>query len=219
METYNAKDKKTGKITNHIKSLTEGSNSYEALVESKTYDQKDKEQSTGEYTITCNSGIVSMDLKKLMPQESLQAYENMDVTFSGENLEMPSVLKAGDKLKDGKMAGEVRDKSSNSIFSTFQFNITDRNVVGKESITTPAGTFDCFKITFNMNMNTSMMGINIPMNMKGVEYITEKAGVVRSEYYNKNGKLGGYTLLSKIDQLSFWLFSVQEFPVPILRNL
>jgi hypothetical protein len=64
-----------------------------------------------------------------------------------------------------------------------------------------------------------MMGINIPMNMKGVEYITEKAGVVRSEYYNKNGKLGGYTLLSKIDQLSFWLFSVQEFPVPILRNL
>jgi hypothetical protein len=86
METYNAKDKKTGKITNHIKSLTEGSNSYEALVESKTYDQKDKEQSTGEYTITCNSGIVSMDLKKLMPQESLQAYENMDVTFLVEKI-------------------------------------------------------------------------------------------------------------------------------------
>lgn len=199
MESYNSKDKKTGKITNHVKNLSEGNNQFEALIESKTFDHKDKEQTTGEYTITCKEGIVSMDLKKLIPQESLQAYKDMDIQISGENLQIPSLLKVGDRLKDGFIKGEVKEKNSTSIFSTFEFNITDRKVDGKESITTPAGTFDCFKISYNMQMNTRMMGVNIPTNMKGVEYITEKAGVVKSEFYNKNGKLGGYSILSKID--------------------
>jgi hypothetical protein len=39
------------------------------------------------------------------------------------------------------------------------------------------------------------MGINMSMNFSGTEWIAEKVGMVKSESYDKNGKLAGYTLL------------------------
>jgi hypothetical protein len=39
------------------------------------------------------------------------------------------------------------------------------------------------------------MGINMNMNFSTVEWIAEKVGVVKSETYDKNGALTGYTLL------------------------
>lgn len=199
LETFNAKNKKTGKIINQVKKYSDESNKYEAFINSTQFDDKDKKISEGEYTISCNNGTISLDLKSLIPQESLNAYENMEVSFTGDNLEIPNSLKKGDKLKDGNLNGEVKDKNSNSIFSTLDFKITDRTVEGQESVTTNAGTFDCYKISYNMILNTRMMGINIPVNMKGIDYIAPNVGVVKSEIFNKNGKLGGYTLLSKIN--------------------
>jgi hypothetical protein len=199
LETFNAKNKKTGKIINQVKNYSEGSNKYEALINSTYFDDKDKQVSTGEYVISCNNGTIQLDLKSLIPQESLSAYESMEVTFTGDHLEIPNSLKQGDQLKDGNLYGEVKDKSSNNTFSTLDFKITDRTVEGKESVTTNAGTFECYKIAYNMILNTRMMGINIPVNMKGIDYIAPSVGVVKSEMFNKNGKLGGYTLLSKIN--------------------
>lgn len=77
--------------------------------------------------------------------------------------------------------------------------ISDRKVEGKETINTPAGTYQCFKISYKMSIDTSMLGINIPINFRGIDFIAEKEGIVRSESYNKNGKLMAYTLLSKVE--------------------
>lgn len=199
LETYSSKDKKTGRIVNQVADFSSSSNEYEATINSTTFDKKDKEVNSGNYKIFCKNGAVQLDMKSLFPTESLAAYENMDIVFSGEHLDLPPQLNIGDKLKDGSIKGEVKDKESGSTFSTFDFNITDRTVEGKETVTTPAGTFDCFKVTYNMNMVTNMMGVNIPMNFKGIDFITEEVGVVKSENYNKNGKLNGYTLLTKIN--------------------
>jgi hypothetical protein len=68
-------------------------------------------------------------------------------------------------------------------------------VVGKESITTPAGTYDCYKITSDIATQTQM-GIKMNINVSSIEWITSKLGVVKSESYNKNDKLMGYTILS-----------------------
>ncbi|MDQ3395151.1 MAG: hypothetical protein M3512_13690 [Bacteroidota bacterium] len=199
MESFNSKNKKIGKIVNHIKSLSKSADSYEALIDTQTFDEKNKLQTSGEYTISCNNGIVSLDLKSLIPQESLKAYDNMDLTFVGDHLEMPSNFNIGDKLKEGNLTCEVRDKESGKLFSTLNLVISDRIVEAKETVTTPSGTYDCFKISYNLLMNNNMMGINIPMKMKGIDYLTEKEGVVRSESFNKNGKLMGYTLLTKVE--------------------
>lgn len=71
--------------------------------------------------------------------------------------------------------------------------MVDRKVEGKESLTTSAGTFDCYVISYTTEMK---MGLNTMFKNK--EWIAEGVGMVKSENYNKNGKLMGYSELTKI---------------------
>ena len=75
-----------------------------------------------------------------------------------------------------------------------EFNITDRKVEGKEMVTTPAGTFDCYKISYNTRLK---MLIN--MTYINVEYLSENYGVVRTETYKSKGNLVGYSLITQYD--------------------
>jgi hypothetical protein len=73
------------------------------------------------------------------------------------------------------------------------FNITDRKVEGKESVTTPAGTFECMKISYNTH--SQMMIANTQFT--NVEYLSKDSGAVRTETYRSNGNLVSYTILTK----------------------
>ena len=70
-------------------------------------------------------------------------------------------------------------------------DMLNRKVDKKESITTPAGTYDCFALSYDSEMKMGMK-----MNFKIKEWISEGVGVVKSESYNKNGKLMGYSELT-----------------------
>jgi hypothetical protein len=69
-------------------------------------------------------------------------------------------------------------------------DITNRRVNAKESVTTPAGTWNCFKITYHTKM-LMKMGIGIPMNSDITEWYAPGFGVVKSE---SNG--GGTEIVS-----------------------
>jgi len=84
------------------------------------------------------------------------------------------------------------------LFSTMKINITNRKVVSSETITTTAGTFTCFKVTQDILVETTTMGIPMKMNSKSTDYYSAGTGLVKSEYYNKNDKLTGYSELTKI---------------------
>ena len=61
-------------------------------------------------------------------------------------------------------------------------------------MTCPAGTFDCIQLSQKVALK---MGINIEAYSK--EWYAEDIGMVRSESYTKNGKLTGYSLLTKLN--------------------
>jgi hypothetical protein len=117
----------------------------------------------------------------------------MEMEMKMDNLEFPSNLKEGQTLKDASF--EMTAKNS-PMPMKFNFNITDRKVEGKESVTTPAGTFDCFKIS--EKTHSKMMISN--MEFTTVQYIAEKYGAVKTETYRSNGKLMGYSLLTKFEE-------------------
>ena len=79
---------------------------------------------------------------------------------------------------------------------TMNISITNRKIVGKESVTTPAGTFECDKITSDLTVETKM-AIGFTLSFSTVEWLAPKVAVVKSESYKK-GKLQGYSLLAKI---------------------
>ena len=75
---------------------------------------------------------------------------------------------------------------------TMKFDIKNRKVEKKESITTPAGTFVCYKVTYDMDMKVLMR-----RSMKTAEWLAPGVGVVKTETYNQKGELEGYTELTK----------------------
>ena len=93
-------------------------------------------------------------------------------------LEYPASMKEGDSLKDGIFNMDF--KGNGGINGTVSVALTERKVVGKESMTTPAGTWDCFKITYHSKINIKIV-IGIPINMDVTEWYAPGFGVVKTE--------------------------------------
>lgn len=198
--TYNNKDKLMSKATYLVTNVNRNNDRVEATVQTKVYDNKDKLSSEGEFTIGCDGGTISMDMRSMMNPDMMEAYKNMEVSMEGDKMLYPGNLQAGQKLEDGTMTITVKDNSSGQTMSTMTMKVLDRTVEGKESIKVPAGTFDSFKIKQNTEMENRAMGMKMPgMRMQTVEYFVPKIGMVRSESY-RNGKLMSYSVLNKVNK-------------------
>ena len=192
-ENYNGKGKLTGKNHQKVTQFEKTGTGFKAIINSILYNEKGKELRKGDLEYTCNNGIIYIDMRSFIPEEQYKSFGSFEVKVESENLELPSKLVAGQTLKDGM----VTVTAINSPFPMkMTVSITDRKVEGKETITTPAGSFDCFKIS-SKTLVKSQMAITMNLNFTNVEWIAPQAGLVKSESYNKNDKLAGYTVLSK----------------------
>ena len=192
MENYDNKDKLTGSQQTKVINWKETSNGYLATVSYKIFDKKGKEEATGEYQLECKDGIIHMDMSAMIPQESMAAFEDMEVEMVMDQLEFPSELQKGDLLEDAQFAIETK---GSPMAMKFTMDITDRVVQDKETITTPAGTFDCYVVSQRMS---SKMMIS-KSTFRSITYLVEKYGAVKTETYRDNGKLMGYSLLTSFE--------------------
>ncbi|WP_242926411.1 TapB family protein [Pontibacter vulgaris] len=196
--TYSSKDKLMSRAAYQVKDVSKSGDKIEATVQSKVYDNKDKLNTEGEFTVGCSNGSIWMDMRSMVNPDMMEAYKNMEVSMTGDKMLYPSELKAGQKLEDGTLNIEVKDKSSGQAFSNMTMKITDRTIEGKESIKVPAGTYDAYKISQNTQMENRAMGMRMPgMRVQTIEYYVPNMGMVRSESY-RNGKLMSYSVLSKV---------------------
>lgn len=192
MENFDKKDKLQGKTESKVTKFDETSTGFTATISAIVYDKKDKITSEGDYELKCENGSIKIDMSGLIPAESMAAFRDMEIDVTMDQLEYPSNLEAGQILNDASIEIAV---SGSSMPMKLIFDITDRKVEGKETITTPAGTFECYKISYNTH--SKMMIIN--MNMRNVEYLSDKFGAVKTETYKSNGNLIGYTLITKYE--------------------
>ena len=122
-----------------------------------------------------------------------QSFANMEVSIEGEDLTIPKKLTEGQELPDASTNIKAGTGGINIVNMTV--NITDRRVLGKESVTTPAGTFDCYKVT-----QTTDVKMMLGKEFSSIEYYAEGIGVVRSETYDKKGNLDGYMELTSFEK-------------------
>lgn len=189
---YNQYDKKgnlSGSSLQKITSLKSAPGSTVAEITSESFDAKGKSMGTVKLTARCESGVYFIDMKNYMGAQSTDAYKDMEMSVEGGNLEMPLSLKAGDVLKDGNL--KMSFSSGGMTIMNMTIAVTNRKVEAVENITTPAGTFECCKITYDIA--TKMM---INVKMKGVEWYAKNVGLVKSESYSTDGKLMGSSQLS-----------------------
>ncbi|MCB0579597.1 MAG: hypothetical protein KDD10_09860 [Phaeodactylibacter sp.] len=179
-------ESKTRSSVKAVRSLPGG---VEAVIFNRIFDKRDKEQFTGEYRVRCEGGLIKMDATSMLNPGMQQSLSNMDVDVEGEAFVIPGKMKPGQALPDAKTNIRAAAKGINIVDMTV--TVTDRKVAGQERVTTPAGTFDCYKIS-----QTTEVRMMLAKSFASVEYYAEGVGLVRSETYDQQGNLEGYMELT-----------------------
>lgn len=188
ISSYDAKGKSQGKTIQEVTAYTETADGFEATFKVTSVDKKGEQTVFGSSTIRCEGGVVYFDLEDMFPEEQMESMKEFDMSIDGVNIELPSTLKAGQQLKDANVVLHIE---ASPMKMNFKIDITERKVIGEENLHTPAGEFDCFKISQKVYMKT--MG---KIEMHTIEWYSKEVGMVKSETYDKKDKLKSYSILT-----------------------
>jgi len=177
MTISNKKGKDVGKNTYTVSDVTKSGGTVSSTINSEFVDTKGKTISKGTNNMKCTGGVMMMDVKAFIP--SAQQEQMGSVAGGGEvYIEYPSNMKEGDALKDALFAMDFKTQAG--MGGSIKLEMTNRKVTGKENVTTPAGTWDCYKITYHSKM-IFKIGIGIPMNSDVTEWYAPGFGIVKTE--------------------------------------
>lgn len=190
-QQFDKKGKLSGSSVQKVTDFKKTGNGYEVKVTAENFDAKGESLGTMNLAARCSGGIFYIDMKNLIDSRSMESYKDMEMQIEGGNLELPASMKAGDMLNNGDM--KIAFSSNGMVILNMSFNVTNRKVEAVESVTTPAGTFECYKISYDMATKTI-----VNVKTKGAEWYSKGVGMVKSESYSNDGKLLGSIVLSSV---------------------
>jgi hypothetical protein len=193
-EHYDSKNKLTQTQENVLKTIRNTATGFEILMSTSLKDAKGKVLfDNRNFNVKCDNGVLKMDLSSMYMGDLKNMGKDIVMEVSGDGVSFPSELKEGADLPNGET--EVKMKSGSMTLMTLRFNEMNRKVEKKESVTTPAGTFDCYKIVSDTEMK-----ILIKRNIKTASWIARGVGVVKTESYNKKGEIESTMVLTKLEK-------------------
>jgi len=143
-----------------------------------------------DYTVWCEGGNFYIDMRSFLGSMDLAELGEFKITST--DMELPSRMTAGQQLKDASFTIEMEGPIPMTMTSDF----TNRKVEAIEKVTTPAGTFDCIRISYNTFSKVAF----IKTEGRAIEWYARDVGLVRSEYYDKKGRMTGSHELNYIRQ-------------------
>lgn len=152
-------------------------------VSTEVFDKKGKPLSRASSEIICEKGVYKMDMKDMVPVETMQAIQNMDVVIDGSSIEYPTGNESEEALDDATIS--ITASTSGMTVMNLKLTISNRKILGKETIETSAGTFDCVKITEDLQLENKLMN----KQYSTTSWFLPGFRVVKSESYNHKGKL------------------------------
>jgi hypothetical protein len=190
MSHYDKKGKLASVTSNEVLEILPISGGYEADIRTKIVDEEGEELFKGDVAMKCENNQISMSMQHILGPDQLKVFQDMEVKVEETNLFYPFEINSSTVLKDGNFKAQIY--SGETKIATLSFDILDRKVLGQEKITTPAGTFDCTKISYQSKVKALFT-----FTTDVTEYWSSKYGIVKTESF-KNGKTQGYSQLTKI---------------------
>ena len=192
---YSKKDKLEGTTNYLVAKVDDNGGNTTATMRVSYSDAKGKNTFDSDYGITCVGDGIKIDFKSLFPTQMQQQYEemNVDMEVTGNDIQLPNKLSVGQSLEDANIDVNM---SMSGIKMKIAVNTTDRTVIAKESVTTPAGTFDCYVISANITSKAMMSNIKMSDKL----WLCEGVGIVKQESYSKKGKLESRMVLTSFSK-------------------
>lgn len=160
-------------------------------IKSEYADEKNKNQSSREYTMRCEDGKFYVDMQSMVDPKSMEAFKDMEISVNSNDLIYPSGMTTGEVLPDANIT--ITAASGGVKLMNLVITVTNRKVAGNETVTVPAGTFECFKVTYDVE--TKMM---FKINATVTEYFNMGVGNVKTETFDKKGNLSASTILVEL---------------------
>jgi hypothetical protein len=188
MTIYNRKGDPNGKQIYTVSEVKNGGGATTGNLVSEMFNKKGKSIAKGTGKVECKDGVMLVDMKMKMPEAQQEQFGNADVKGDNMYIEYPADMKPGDQLKDANMNLDI---NNNGMKQSVDMVINNRKVEAKEPVTTAAGTWECFKISYKSRINIKTMGVGIPVNIEGTEWFAPGFGIVKTE-----SKHGGTAITS-----------------------
>jgi hypothetical protein len=184
---FDKKGKETGHTYYHVLDKRNTENGIEWDIETKMADEKDNEMTNVVATAICDGKAIRMDMSQMIPPQTMEGLSSMELEIEAGDVVYPFNLSENTELPDAEIT--IRASSGGVQLMELTTIVKDRKVEKKETITTPAGDFEAFKIT----QTTEVKNRILSRETKSIDWYCPKIGVVRSEYFNKRGKPDGHS--------------------------
>ncbi|WP_299213213.1 hypothetical protein [uncultured Aquimarina sp.] len=193
MHHFNHKNKLTSKTSYEVLDInSSGSESKITMSMYLSDAKKQKKITEAQFTVTCDGGITTLDPESIISPNLFNQYKNMEYRIEGNGIDIPNSLSVGQELPDGQVTMSV-DAGVMSIDMTV--DLKKRKVASTEIITTSAGSFNCYLITYINETNMSM-GMKQTSYVK--QWIAKDVGLVQQETTKSNGKLLSRSVLARL---------------------
>ncbi|HZK93533.1 MAG TPA: hypothetical protein VFC67_04945 [Prolixibacteraceae bacterium] len=192
-KTFDKKDKETNMVRYIITHININGSDMDITYQVESIDPKEKLIYKDEITIHKKGDNIYFDMSNFINKAAFQQNGQIpaEIQITGNNMEVPSNPQPGDALPDANVEMTMKMGFINMKMSA---QVTNRKMEAIEDITVKAGTFKGYK--FTSDVSASAMGLKMKSNSK--EWYAKGVGVVKTESYDKNGKLQSYMELIEL---------------------
>jgi hypothetical protein len=188
---FDKKGKMTAYVDNMLEDLQQTENGTEVMLSTATFNALDQHQLDNVYDVYCLDNITQYDLLHQLHPSIITSILDYSVEVSGEGFQYPNNLALGDTIPSATMNLRVTD--NNKELQKIVISISKVRVTGvKKSMTTPAGTFECTEISYQLDVNRGFAE-----SFQAVQYIAPNVGIVRTNKFDKKKKLVSYSQMTK----------------------
>ncbi len=192
---YDKKDKITLKTVQWFKDISGSGSSMKATLVQELIDaKKDKSIGSSEAEWSCENGTLHFAVNNMAFEGQGAPNPSMTVDVSGDKMDIPSSFTVGESLKD--LNYQIKMGVSGMTVMNRKYSVTDRKVVSEEKVETPAGTFDCYKVSFSTKSEGGIGSGTI----KTLVWYSKDVGMVKMENYSDKGNLLSRQILSKVQK-------------------
>ncbi|MBA2500652.1 MAG: hypothetical protein H0V30_13055 [Chitinophagaceae bacterium] len=182
---FDGNDKEFSRQTSIVKSVENQNGVWQSVVEMD--DLSNTKMANAEVEYSCDGKQVHFDMQNLFAKNGMEA----EAVIKADRLSFPLQLKTGETLSNASF------KMSAKGGTIFTSDITNRKVESIEKISTTSGTYNCYKITADLNVDMEMPGMpaaaleemkkNIPASSYTM-WFDPSFGVVKMQMF-QGGKL------------------------------
>lgn len=167
-----------------------------ALVANYTVSLSSGKEIKGSYR--CEGDKIYMDLKSFF-QNNFSGLQKsgMEMEVKDGYVSFPSDMKVGDNLDAATF--EIDTKRNGKDFMKIISEVKERKVEAEEKVTTPGGTWNCFRLNEVRSTTSEVMGRKVPSaETKSLEWFASGVGPVKFEMYDASGNLASRSELISI---------------------